>query len=40
MDYVIVYKGHKVHAMETKIPPRLQPVIDILDRIVWQYGRR
>ncbi|MGQ9682468.1 MAG: hypothetical protein ACUVX9_08035 [Anaerolineae bacterium] len=40
MDYVIVYKGHKVHAMETKIPQQLQPVIDILDRIIWQYGRR
>ena len=40
MHYVIVYKGHKVHAMETKIPKQLQPVIDILDRMVWQYGRR
>ncbi len=34
LTHTIAYRRHTVRAVDTAIPPRLRPVIEILDRIV------
>jgi hypothetical protein len=33
-QYVIIIDGHEIHAIDTKIPQALQPVLAILDQII------
>ena len=34
IEYTITYQGHTVQAVDTAIPPELQPVLQVLDQLI------
>ena len=37
-DYVVTYRGHTVHTMDTAVPESLQPALRELDGLLSKYG--